>query len=153
MIIGNAKISVNGSMIHPFAVRGGSFNLLSPVQTEAALLANKSHHCTLLLQMHVASLCTPCCMFTHAFACYCPKFETGQTCAKLTYSNSAVTGVAPSGCARCYLVLERLFSTALHQSLINIFVAFWNPFLMSFVGVIGVLTTLRFTLICPMGFM
>ena len=50
-------------------------------------------------------------------------------------------------------MLERLFSTALHQSLINIFVAFWNPFLMSFVGVIGVLTTLRFTLICPMGFM
>ena len=48
-------------------------------------------------------------------------------------------------------MLERLFSTALHQSLINIFVAFWNPFLMSFVGVIGVLTTLRFTLICPMG--
>ena len=42
---------------------------------------------------------------------------------------------------------------ALHQSLINIFEAFWNPFLMSFVGVIGVLTTLRFTLICPMGFM
>ena len=34
-----------------------------------------------------------------------------------------------------------------------IFVAFWNPFLMSFVGIIGVLTTLRFTLICPMGFM
>ena len=33
-------------------------------------------------------------------------------------------------------MLERLFSTALHQSLINIFVAFWNPLLMSFVGVI-----------------
>ena len=61
--------------------------------------------------------------------------------------------VRASVCARCYLVLERLFSTALHQSLINIFVAFWNPFLMSFVGVIGVLTTLRFTLTCPMGFM
>ena len=33
-------------------------------------------------------------------------------------------------------MLEHLFSMALHQSLINIFVAFWNPFLMSFVGVI-----------------
>ena len=32
-------------------------------------------------------------------------------------------------------MLEHLFSMALHQSLINIFVAFWNPFLMSFVGV------------------
>ena len=67
VIIGNTKISVNGSMIHPFAVRGGSFNLLSPVQTEATLLANKSQHCTLLL--HVASLCTPCCMFTHVVSC------------------------------------------------------------------------------------
>ena len=48
-------------------------------------------------------------------------------------------------------MLERLFSKALHQYLINIFVALWSPFVMSFVGVIGVLTTLRFTLICPMG--
>ena len=56
-----------------------------------------------------------------------------------------------SVCARCYLVLERLFSKALHQYLINIFVALWSPFVMSFVGVIGVLTTLQFTLVCPMG--
>ena len=48
-------------------------------------------------------------------------------------------------------MLERLFSTALQQYLINIFVAFWSPFLLSFVGIIEVLTTLWFTLICPMG--
>ena len=48
-------------------------------------------------------------------------------------------------------MLERLFSKALHQYLINIFVALWSPFVMSFVGVIGVLTTLQFTLVCPMG--
>ena len=39
------------------------------------------------------------------------------------------------------------------RSLTIIFVGFWNPFLMSFVGVIGVSTTLRVTLICPTGFM
>ena len=53
-------------------------------------------------------------------------------------------------------VLPRVRATFFNGAasiLINIFVAFWNPFLMSFVGVIGVLTTLRFTLTCPMGFM
>ena len=40
-------------------------HLLSPVQTDATLLANNSQHCWML---HVASVCTPC-----------AKFETGQT--------------------------------------------------------------------------
>ena len=33
---------------------------LSPMQTDARLLANNSQHCWML---HVASVCTPCCMF------------------------------------------------------------------------------------------
>ena len=55
--------------------------------------------------------------------------------------------------ARSYLALERRFLTALHRYLTNISVASWNPFLMLFAGVIGVLTTLRCTRICRMGFM
>ena len=49
---------------------------LSPVQTEATLLANNSQHCWMLL---VASVCTPCCMLLDVVACCCAKFKTGQT--------------------------------------------------------------------------
>ena len=35
------------------------FSLLSPIQTDATLLANNSNHCWML---HVASVSTPCCM-------------------------------------------------------------------------------------------
>ena len=69
------------------------------------------------------------------------------------YRRECRSDAPPMVCARHYLVLKRLFSTALHRYLINIFVGFWSPFLMSFVAVIEVLRTLRFTLICPMGFM
>ena len=50
--------------------------ILSPVQTDATLLANNSKHCWML---HVASVCTPCCMLLDVVACCCAKFETGQT--------------------------------------------------------------------------
>ena len=50
--------------------------LLSLVQTDATLLANNSQHCWML---HVASVCTPCCMLLDVVACCCAKFETGQT--------------------------------------------------------------------------
>ena len=69
------------------------------------------------------------------------------------YRRECRSDAPPMVCARHYLVLKRLFSTALHRYLINIFVVFWSPLLMSFVAVIEVLRTLRFTLICPMGFM
>ena len=49
---------------------------LSSVQTDATLLANNSQHCWML---HVASVCTPCCMLLDVVACCCAKFETGQT--------------------------------------------------------------------------
>ena len=46
------------------------------MQTDATLLVNNSQHCWML---HVASVCTPCCMLLDVVACYCAKFETGQT--------------------------------------------------------------------------
>ena len=51
-------------------------SFLSPVQTDATLLANNSQHCWML---HVASVYTPCCMLLDVVACCCAKFETSQT--------------------------------------------------------------------------
>ena len=51
-------------------------SFLSPMQTDATLLANNSQHCWML---HVASVCTPCCMLLDVVACCCAKFETSQT--------------------------------------------------------------------------
>ena len=34
--------------------------------------------------LHVASVCTPCCMLLDVTACCCTKFETGQTCQPTT---------------------------------------------------------------------
>ena len=56
--------------------RGPGTRLLSPIQTNATLLANNSQHCWML---HVASVCAPCCMLLDLVACCCAKFETGQT--------------------------------------------------------------------------
>ena len=52
------------------------FSALSPVQTDATLLANNPQHGWML---HVASVCTPCCTLLDIVACCCAKFETGQT--------------------------------------------------------------------------
>ena len=49
---------------------------LGCVQTDATLLTNNSQHYWML---HVASVCTPCCMLLDVVACCCAKFETGQT--------------------------------------------------------------------------
>ena len=38
------------------------------MQTDATLLANNSQHCWML---HVASICTPCCMLLDVVACCC----------------------------------------------------------------------------------
>ena len=46
------------------------------VQADATLLTNNSQHCWML---HVASVCTRCCMLLDVVACCCAKFETGQT--------------------------------------------------------------------------
>ena len=58
------------------ALMKSTSSFLSPVQTDAALLANNSQHCWML---HVASVCTPCCMLLDVVACCCAKFETSQT--------------------------------------------------------------------------
>ena len=61
--------------------------ILSPVQTDATLLANNSQHCWML---HVASVCTPCYMLLDVVACCCAKFETGQTFQPITPNISFV---------------------------------------------------------------
>ena len=60
---------------------------LSLVQTDATLLANNSQHSWML---HVASVCTPCCMLLDVVVCCCAKFETGQTCQPTTPNISFV---------------------------------------------------------------
>ena len=52
------------------------FHHKAPCETDVTLLANNSQHCWML---HVASVCTPCCMLLDVVACCCAKFETGQT--------------------------------------------------------------------------
>ena len=60
---------------------------LSPVETDATLLVNNSQHCWML---HVASVCTPCCMLLDVVSCCCAKFETGQTFQPTTPNSSFV---------------------------------------------------------------
>ena len=60
---------------------------LSPVETDATLLVNNSQHCWML---HVASVCTPCCMLLNVVSCCCAKFETGQTFQPTTPNSSFV---------------------------------------------------------------
>ena len=46
------------------------------MQTDATLLASNFQHYWML---HVASVCTPCCMLLLVVGSCCAKFETGQT--------------------------------------------------------------------------
>ena len=65
-----------------------SFNWdLGCVQTDATLLTKDSQHCWML---HVASVCTPCCMLLDVVSCCCAKFETGQTFQPTTPNSSFV---------------------------------------------------------------
>ena len=66
MIIGNTKISVNGSTIHPFAVRGGSFNLLSPVQTKGNIVGQQIPTLYFVVTCYV-----PLDTLLHVYACCC----------------------------------------------------------------------------------
>ena len=49
---------------------------LKPRPNGRNFVDNNSQHCWML---HVASVCTPCCMLLDVVACCCAKFETGQT--------------------------------------------------------------------------
>ena len=65
-------------------------------QTDARLLPNNnSQHCWIL---HVASVCTPCCMLLRVVGSCCAKFETGQTfqlqCWIRLHSSSNIAGDA-----------------------------------------------------------
>ena len=70
-------VHLNHCFIGSFAVlfRLLSSLVLSPVQTDATLLANNSQHCWML---HVESVCTPCCMLLSVVGSCCAKFDTGQ---------------------------------------------------------------------------
>ena len=59
-----------------FYSRDQNLRALGCVQTDATLLSNNSQHCWML---HVASVCTSCCMLLDVVGCCCAKFETGQT--------------------------------------------------------------------------
>ena len=50
--------------------------LFAPSKRTQPLLAYNSQHCWML---HVASVCTSCCMLLDVVACCCAKFETDQT--------------------------------------------------------------------------
>ena len=54
----------------------GSIYFLSPMQSDETLLANNFQHCWML---HVASVCTPCCMLLYVVGSCCAKSETSQT--------------------------------------------------------------------------
>ena len=75
----NISIKMNDSLRHMFH--------WSPVQSDAASLANNSQHCWML---HVASVCTPCCMLLRVVGSCCSKFETGQSFEQATPNISFV---------------------------------------------------------------
>ena len=87
----NISIKMNDSLRHMF--------YSSPVQSNAALLANNSQHCWML---HVASVCTPCCMLLRVLGSRCSKSETGQTFEPTTPNISFVLTLLGVGCIRLH---------------------------------------------------
>ena len=69
--------------------------MLCYVQTDATLFANNSQHCWML---HVAYVCTPCCMLLRVVGRSCAKFETGQT---LSYVQTDATSLGVVGKQCC----------------------------------------------------
>ena len=68
--------------------------MLCYVQTDATLFANSSQRFWML---HVAYVCTPCCMLLRVVGRSCAKFETGRT---LSYvqADAALLGVVGKQC-------------------------------------------------------
>ena len=71
----NVMLKVPVKLILTSKLKRNCFHL-SPVQTDATLLANNSQHCWMV---NGASVSTPCCMFLRVVKKCCAKFETGQT--------------------------------------------------------------------------
>ena len=67
------------------------------MQTGAALLANNCQYCRVL---HVASVCTPCCMLLRVVGSCCAKLETGQT---FSYVQTDATLLAYNSFARSFI--------------------------------------------------
>ena len=75
------------------------------MQTEATVLANNFQHCWML---HVASVCTPCCMLLRVVGSCCTKFETGQT-----FSCEQTDATTPNIVGQQCWELLRLFACSL----------------------------------------
>ena len=70
-----SQVGLHKQKKHTSSAKKGKVSL-SPVKTDVTLLVNNSQHCWML---HVASVCTLCCMLLDVVACCCATFETGQT--------------------------------------------------------------------------
>ena len=85
---------------------------LSPMRMNATLLGNNSQHCWIL---HVASICTPCCMLLCIACSCCEKFETSQTY-EPTMPNISLVLWSPKCCAimldLCARVLQHCWGHA-----------------------------------------
>ena len=79
------------------------------MQTDATSLANNSQFCWML---HVASVCTPCCMLLDVVASCCAKFETGQT-----FSYVQTDATTPNNVGSCWLTVLHPFAHGLSQSI------------------------------------
>ena len=55
--------------------------------------------------LHVASVCSPCCMLLRVVGSYCAKFETGQT-----FSYVQTDATTPNIVGSCWPTILRLFS-------------------------------------------
>ena len=73
------------------------------MQTDVTGLANNSQHCWML---HVASVCTPCCMLLDVVACCWVKFETGQTFQPTTPNISFVPWSPSRSTLQCWIRLH-----------------------------------------------
>ena len=75
---------------------------LSPVQTDATLLAKNPEH---FYTLHIVSFCLPCCMLLYVVRSCCAKFETGQTFSYVQ-TDATTPNSAASCCQQCCVRLR-----------------------------------------------
>ena len=75
------------------------FCYVKPGANGRNIVANNSQHCSML---HVASICTPCCMLLRFVGICCVKSETGQT---LSYMQTDAT--TPNNVGSCWPTMLR----------------------------------------------
>ena len=89
---------------------------LSPVQTDATLLAKNPEH---FYTLHIVSFCLPCCMLLYVVRSCCAKFETGQTFSYVQTDATTPNNVAASCCQQCCVplheALDRTFEAMMYR--------------------------------------